>query len=116
MSTATSTPMAHHCLRPDEHGGAKVTALPQAAVEVGETKTTSTARALTAGHVRNLLQLLQDGVHARGRLLHLLSKVPQHAEGQTASFLNSDSFAWRCFAVKGTVVLKDTVATHTCAL
>lgn len=113
MRTATSTPMAHHCLRPDEHGGAKVTALPQAAVEVGEPKTTSAARALTAGHVRNLLQLLQDGVHARGRLLHLLSKVPQHAEGQTASFLN---FAWRCVAVKGTVVLKETVATHTCVL
>lgn len=34
---------------------------------------------LTAGHVRHLLQLLQDRVHAGRRLVHLVSEVPQHA-------------------------------------
>lgn len=60
---------------------------------------------LTAGHVGHLLQLLQDGVHAGGRLLHLLSKVPQHAGGQQRHF----KLRWRIlarfvFTAKSTVV------------
>lgn len=35
---------------------------------------------LTAGHVGHLLQFLQDRVHARRGLVHLISKISQHTE------------------------------------
>lgn len=77
--TATRTPMAHHCLRPDRdrHDFSHVM-LRLSFMDV--------LRPLTVGHMRHLLQLLQDRVHAGGCLLHLLSKVPQHTERQQRHF------------------------------
>lgn len=85
---ATSTPMAHHCLRPDQHGHGF------SHMMLRLRSLTDASCPLTAGHVGHLLQLLQDGVHAGGCLLHLLSKVPQHADGQQRHF----KLRWRILA------------------
>lgn len=78
--TATRTPMAHHCLRPDRdrHDFSHVMLKLRSFIYV--------SCPLTAGHVRHLFQLLQYRVHAGGCLLHLLSKVPQHTERQQHHF------------------------------